>query len=95
MSKLIDFPEFVHDELEGQMFLGKKLETFRNNKTGSISVRGGENGGFTVVINESGEVVVQYESRAVRLKPWSNAAIESHTDDIPPRSSEIRRRGAR
>ena len=67
--------------------MNRKLETRRDFKSGDITMTG-EN--FSVIVRANGHVTVTYPSRVVDVRE------DEHAHDEPsPRSSVIRRRGAR
>lgn len=82
--------------------MGATLETFRENRTGTIRVRGGMAGGFSVVIQESGEVSIHYDERTIRVAPGEEVterreAAPARDDNTPsPREgSKTKTRGSR
>jgi hypothetical protein len=91
MSKL----EIQHDELEGRQIEGKMLETFRDNGTGAIRIRGGAANGFTILVQESGEVTIRYEDRALSVAPGQEVRIEMKLPTKMLPSPYSRRRVAR
>ena len=86
------------DDLEGVQCRGATLESFREPKTRAIRVRGDD---FTVLIQESGAVVIHYPDRTIHISPDGDPAIERkpvhERGDAPsPRSDQAtQRRGAR
>jgi hypothetical protein len=77
------------DAERGKQFPGKKLESFRDHKSGARRILGAD---FSVVVQESGDVAVHYEQRTSDpTTKWKLA----HQDDVPPRSQPARRRGSR
>ena len=87
----------MRDELEGQQFQGKALESFRDPKTRAIRVRGA---GFWVVVQESGAITIHFEDRTVHVAPDSDPVTEhkpAHDADArsPRESPQARKRGSR
>jgi hypothetical protein len=83
------------DAERGKQFPGKKLESFRDHKSGARRILGAD---FSVVVQESGDVAVHYEQRIIRVASTSDPTTKwklAHQDDVPPRSQPARRRGSR
>jgi hypothetical protein len=87
----------VSDPVEGRQIQGATLESFRDPKTRSIRVRGGD---FTVLVAECGDIAIHYPDRVVRVAPRADVAVERKAvhdkDAVPPRAGPVvNRRGAR